>query len=56
MRDGKKRRWVVFFFTWAGSGGVDFEEEDEDADEVSDIAGEPEGVHGWKLEIFAVVP
>ena len=33
--------------TWAWFGGVDFEEEDENAEKMGHITGEPEDVHGF---------
>lgn len=35
--------------TGAGFGGVDLQEEDEDADKVGHVAGEAESVHGGGL-------
>ena len=37
----------MHMYTWACLGGVDFEEEDQDTDQVKHVAGESEDVHGW---------
>jgi hypothetical protein len=38
--------WMGEIVTWAWFGGVDFEEEDDNAEKMSHVAGESEDVHG----------
>jgi hypothetical protein len=46
VRNWNCEMWMGEIVTWAWFGGVDFEEEDDNAEKMSHVAGESEDVHG----------